>query len=272
LAFRGEKPDSAHRELKRSLANAKSTGSLALVHITPVGAAREIVESGQLEARTCRAFGKNLLYFFLLRPAYRFRDGTEKSDQISRFPCVFVASPAGLGDPFHVYPFDTGGAIFGVFGERPDPWVYLEDYELEPSLDSAMAHLEWAFDGRENYFDGTLRHGLMETLRPWDSVARSFVTIAGLASSTHNLPDRRASSIEVCYRQNVPLAKNINFAILPKQYLEDGSYSNTHFIEKLRAAGVDWDVYDWQPNKSPEDFRDEISRLVRSYLKGKGSL
>lgn len=65
------------------------------------------------------------------------KTGEEKSDQINLFPFVFVVSPNNLGTPYHVYPFDTGGAASGVFHERADPYVPLEEYELAPALPSA---------------------------------------------------------------------------------------------------------------------------------------
>jgi len=245
---------------------------LDLLHITAVGAARGIIESGQFEARLCNVFGKDLVYFFVLRPAYRLRDGEEKSDQINRFPFVFICSSEGLGNPYHVYPFDTGGAVAGVFSDRPDPFVYLEDYELDPDMASVAAHVDWAFGSTAAYYDGELREGLAEALPHWEDVARSFLTIAGLASSRHNQPDMRASSIEVAYRKNISLKGRVKFAVLPKQYLEDGDARNAPFIKRLEELGVQWDTYTWQPNLRPNDFIDDIARLVKNYLNQSGSI
>lgn len=241
--------------------------SLLLLHITPVGAAQEIVDSGQIETRYCEVFSRRLTYFFVFRPAYRLKNGDQKSDQISRFPVVFIVSPENLGDPFHVYPFDTGGAESGVFDERADQWVYLEDYELGPTLTAVRQHITWAFGSVEAYFEGELKPDLMQSLKQWDIVLRSYLDIARLAASGANeQPDRRASAIEVAYPQHVPLKGNVKLAILPKQYLEDATSKNTAFMKKLKAAKVDWVSYDWQPSTTPDEYRDQISRIAWKYF------
>jgi hypothetical protein len=203
-----------------------------------------------------------------MRPAYRLRQGDVKSDQISRFPFVFVVSPDKLGPPHHVYPFDTGGALSGVFGDEPDPHVMLEDYELEPTLAAVAQHIDWAFGDVAAYFDGNVRADLMETLPPYDLEARSVLKIARLASSGHNQPDRRASAIEVAYNRHVKLADHAELVVLPLQFLEGEGARNTAFLAKLEATGLEWETYDWRPNMAPDDFRDEIERILRRRLVG----
>jgi hypothetical protein len=123
------------RELRELAADAQPLPrALDLVHVTSVGAGREIVSLGQIEATRCAVFQRDLVYMFLARSAYRLRNGNAKWDQINRFPCVFVIRPDELGPPFHIYPFDTGAATSGYYGDTVDPHVYLEDYELDPNL------------------------------------------------------------------------------------------------------------------------------------------
>ena len=95
-------------ELRRLAADPRLLPApLDLVHVTSVGAGREIVSQGQIETRHCAVFERDLVYMFLARPAYRLRNGAAKSDQINRFPCAFIIRPEKLGAPFHIYPFDT---------------------------------------------------------------------------------------------------------------------------------------------------------------------
>lgn len=258
---------SANRELSAIDPAISPSKLLDLVHVTAVGAAREIVHTGQIEMRGCRVFGKDLVYFFVARPCYRQNQGNQKSEQINRFPFVFVVSPENLNPPYHVYPFDTGGATEGLFDDFADPYVFLEDYELDPNLVAAARHIQWAFGGPEKYFDGDLRVGLANAIENWKAVALGFLRIAGLAASSHNRPDKRASAIEVAYNCNIPLNGNAKFAVIPKQYLENGSATNKAFIERLTALGIDWDTYEWQPNTPPDFYSDEINRKVRQYLK-----
>ena len=69
------------RDLRDLATNARpQQASLDLVHITSVGAGREIVSVGQIETRRCEVFRRDLVYLFLARPAYRLRNGDAKSD------------------------------------------------------------------------------------------------------------------------------------------------------------------------------------------------
>src|SRR6516164_5591002 len=82
------------RELRDLAADAQPLpAALDLVHITSVGAGREIVNLGRIEARPCVVFKRDLVYMFLARPAYRLRNGDAKSDPINHFPCAFVIRP-----------------------------------------------------------------------------------------------------------------------------------------------------------------------------------
>lgn len=249
-----------------------SADHLPLVHVTEVGAAREIVDRGQIETRDCSVFAKKLTYFFVLRPAYRPKKDNVKSDHLNHFPFVFIVSPEHLGSPFHVYPFDTGGADSGMFDERADRHVMLEDFELEPSLLGAKRHISWAFGTLDAYFDGELKPDLARSLKPWDDVPLSFIAIAKLAALGANRADRRASAIEVAYRDHVRLKGNVRLIILPKQYLEDGDSKNTEFMKKLKKADIDWITYNWQPNTTPEEYSEQINRLAREHFTKTGTL
>lgn len=247
------------------------TDSYYLAHVTSVGAAREIVRAEQIETRPCGQFNEDLVYFFALRPAYRLSGSDRKRSMIDYFPAVILVDTRKMGTPFHVYPFDTGGALEGVFDAGGSEHVYLEDYELESTLQAASDHLCWAFDTRADYFDAKLKEGLVENVPDWDVVPRSFASIAALASVGSNRPDRRASAIELAFDGHVPLER-IQLMILPKQFLEDPRGDNTEVMERLRAANVEWSVYEWQPNRRPGDFHKEIDGMVREYLDRWGAI
>jgi hypothetical protein len=154
-------------------------------------------------------FKRDLVYMFLARPAYRLRSGDAKSDQINRFPCVFVFRPERLGPPYHIYPFDTGARASGCYGDTVDPHVYLEDCELDQDLPAAQRHIAWAFGGNRQYFEGDLIPGLMQGLHAWQSVGLGWLAIAGLAATGSNRPDKRASAIEIAYSKHLKAGQSI---------------------------------------------------------------
>jgi hypothetical protein len=240
---------------------------LDLVHITSVGWGRRIVSAAKIEPRRCEVFSRDLVYAFMARPAYRFRDGDLKSDQISRFPFVFVISPGQLEVPFHVYPFDTGAAAAGLYGDTAQPTVFLEDYALDPSIAAAMQHIAWAFGSNAAYFEGILKPGLANSLPYWRSVGRGWIDIAGLAAIGADRPDARASAIEVAYKSSIDLRQgHIRLAIFPQQLIEDDRGNNAKFLAELEKLGLTIKTYDWRPNETPDSFMDDITRIVRCHL------
>lgn len=239
--------------------------SLPLVHVTAVGRARDIVRTGRLETRRCRELGRELLYFFALKPAYGLKDGDDKSHQINRFPFVFVLAPEAVPNPYHVYPFDTGGALTGLFAGA-DPFVWFEDYELEPSHAAVTRYLSWMFGSVDAYYEGEIRPDILNGVEPYQTVTRGIVDIARMPATGSNRPDGRAAAIEVASSHNVGLQGHVRLAVIPKQYLQgDGNDPNAEFMELLKAQGIRWRTYDWQPNRSPNEYRDEIARIVKAF-------
>ena len=54
---------------------------------------------------------------------------------------------------------------------------------------------------------------------------------------------------------------------MPKQYLEDPAGPNARVMARLKELGIKHRTYDWQPNKAPDDFQDEIADIVRRWYK-----
>lgn len=259
------------RHLRSRAARGMLPEKLPLVHVTATGLAREIIESRQFEVRHCRVFDKSLVYFFVMRPAYRQKGGNAKSDKINRFPFVFVVSPEVVA-PFHLYPFDSGGADAGVFAEQADEYVCLEDYELDTAHDAAAGHIGWAFGTLKDYFDGNLRNDLVADVPAHETVTLSYHAIAGMARSGSNQPDKRASAIEIATSQNVPLKGNVLLAVIPSQYLDDKSTENDSFINQLKALDIQWRTYEWAPNMVPNELQEDIARIVRRFFVDSGLL
>jgi len=255
------------RQLRARAASATSSVELPLVHTTAVFTAGDILQAGKLQTKKCTVFGRQMLYFFVLRPAYRSRHGAEKSHQLSRFPFVLILAPGAGSPPLHVYPFDTGAAAGGAFSDQADPLVPLEDYELEPTLAAASRHIEWAFGSRAAYYEGTLRNDVLADVPQHEAVTRGFVDVARMGRPGSNRHDRRASTLEVAVGGDVELKGAVLLAIVPKQYLEDPSGPNAQVMARLKELGIKYRTYDWQPNRAPDEFQDEIAGIARRWYK-----
>jgi hypothetical protein len=264
-----ESPGETSTDLRERVDATKAREQLPLVHVTEMGIGRNIVFSGQLQARPCKVFDRNLLYFFLGRPAYRLRQEEEGTRYISRYPCVFVVDPSRVA-PVQVYPFDTGAAKHGYY-EDADPHLGIKDYALEGTYDSALRQLAFAFDSVEDYFAGRTRHDLIDDVPEFHQSTRSYASIANQANRGVNTPgtyDDRASAIEIATDRHLDLKGAVQLAIMPKQFLEGGSDNpNTKLLDRLKELDIECDLYDWQSTRTPADFRAEINGKVLAHVK-----
>lgn len=243
--------------------------ALPLVHVTEMGIGKAVIVSGHLKARPCNVFGRDLLYFFLGRPAYRLRDEEQPSRYISRYPCVFVVDPTYV-KPDQVYPFDTGAAYAGYY-ENADPHLGIQDYLLEGTHEGARRQLGFAFESTEDYFQGRLKPGLADDVPDFDQATHSFITIASQANRGINEPgkyDDRASAIEIATTDYVDLKGAVELVIMPQQFLEgkDGS-KNHELLDRMKELDLPVSVYEWQSTRTPADFRADINRIVLAHFK-----
>lgn len=256
-------------DLAKAAVPSVSISTPDLVHITSVGWGRRIIDSGSLQPKQCNVFGKDLVYFFVARPAYRFGNGDQKNDQLNFFPFAIVLSPEALPTPYHVYPFDTGAFMAGFFDPVVDPSIYIEDYELDPDLSAACRHLEWAFEDVTNYFDARIKPSLVGSIPHWRAVGQSWTRIAGLAGVGSGKPDRRASAVEIAYLQSIDLRQGHGrLLVFPEQLLEDPNGRNTDFLNMLRILDIEFETYDWRANETPDSYSATISAVIRRKLKG----
>lgn len=260
------------RQLRDKAVRGEIPEKLPLAHVTAVWWANEIIRDGKLETRRCSVFNKELLYFFVLRPAYRDSHSDQKSHQLSRFPVVFIVKADAVVPPYHVYPFDTGGALAGAFASQADPYIPIEDYELEPTLAAAAGHIGWAFETANSYYEGDLKSQILEGVPAFETVVHGFVDIARMGRVGSNQHDKRASAIEIAVAHDVDLKDNVLLAIVPKQYLEAHSGTNIEVMQRLSELNIEITTYNWQPNSSPQDFQDQINHLAKDWYKAHGWL
>ena len=256
---------SGERHLRDRSSKKKLPASLPLIHATSVFSANEILRAGKFETRRCKIFKRDLLYFFVMRPDYRSREGGRSTHQLNVFPTAFVVRPEAADPLVHAFPFDTGAAAAGAFAEQADPLLPLDDYSLDSSLEAAVGHIEWAFETLGDYMDGHLRNDIRDGIPRHETVTHGFVDVAQMGRKLSNLHDRRASAVEIAVGNDVDLKGNVLLAILPKQYLEDENGPNAVAVARLHAHGIRVETYDWRPNTSPDDYQQDITDIARAF-------
>jgi hypothetical protein len=265
----GRTPKQTLRDLTANVAPA--SGRLSLVHVTSTGYASEILRDEQISTRECDVFKRHLVYLFLCQATYRRKDWEQKSKDLSIFPVAFVLDPTKVGDPYQMYPFDTGAAVNGLYrGARADG-VYLEDFALSQDLDSARKFIAWAFGSLNGYLDRKLNDeaALSETYEHWDFVQERFIHIARQAAPGQNEhPDGRAASIEVAYDKHVTLHSAVRCVIVPDAFLESARTKNKNPVltKFLKTSDAAIRVYKWRPNDAPNWHMAEIERLCREEM------
>lgn len=239
--------------------------SLPLVHATQAWSLYDILDISTLTPKWCRVFKKDLLYFFVFRPSY-VKDAGHEVHQLSLAPAVFVLRPEAVGDPSHVYPFDTGGAAAGAFADQADPIIPLEDYALESSHQAIRGFIGWAFGDLAAYFAGKLRSDILKSVPEHRCVVTGYVDIARMGLQGHPKHDKRASTVELASSQNVALPDNLLLTILPQRFIEN----NPEVRRKLRELKCVIRTYYWQPNRRPVEFQKDIMRLARKWYRSQG--
>lgn len=246
-------------------------GRLDLIHVTSAGFASGILEAGKVEVRFCKEFQKPLVYLFVCQAAYRRSDWDEKSDNSSIFPAAFIIDPTKLSfPPYHVYPFDTGAALQGRYTNAAADGVFLEDYALEQSLDHIKRFIRWAFGTLDKYKDQELldHDSLRKTYKSFHHAVDRYIHIVRQSSRSQNqFPDQRAASIEVAYDQHLPL-KAVRCAIIPDVLIEDpyDRSPNTSLVGILSKHKIQYRLYSWRANDTPESHMQELERLCREEM------
>jgi hypothetical protein len=126
-----------------------------------------IVNNGELEPRTCKVFGKDILYLFYGGVFYRTKDNPTRN--ASELPIAFLFQPSVLNDFDCYYPLDTGAMATGLYGDwknRFDPFeerlrINGGDY----SIPSQIVH--HIYGSNENYLIGELDSSLSTKLEPF---------------------------------------------------------------------------------------------------------
>lgn len=250
--------------LQERLASAPDAPAMPLVHVTNSWAAKKIAKVRKFETKPCKVFGIDLVYFFVLRPAYLSKFGSHKTQFLDYAPVAFVLKPEAVPQPYHVYPFDTGAAAGGAFKDKAHAFVPLEAYALEESHQAAAKFVQWAFGGRTTYFDAQLQPGLDQEVRPDESVAQGYLAVARLGVELSRKHDTRSSTIEIASSNNVDVADNIRLLIVPDKLIE-GTDPFCTTVEALAKAGTAVKSYAWKPNTSPNQYQNDLMRLARNW-------
>lgn len=127
----------------------QAVGGLPLVHSTQAYGLLKIVESDEISTTFCDVFKEPLSYFFVGRPAYKFKDDGDEAQEWE-LPCCFIMEFSSVPAIKRIYPFDTGG-----YKRYPKYLSMIDREEFEVSdVPNAPQKLIGSFFGSaRNYFN-----------------------------------------------------------------------------------------------------------------------
>ena len=162
---------------------------LPLVHITRAYAFDEMLVTERLEpVKSEDAFEEPLIYLFYERPAYRAKRGNNARLEFE-WPIVFLFDPEKIQGILRIYPFDTGAFFLKFYEDFFDQAARIEDFALEPSLDSIGKVVGAFYSSNREYFDGATRKNVQ--LEPRQFEAQGLFELARLPGVQGGKSDRR---------------------------------------------------------------------------------
>jgi hypothetical protein len=169
--------------------------------------AEDILRGGQVATSQCPVFREPLAYFFYGRPAYRLGEN-EVTKGEAFCPFCFLFEPKIIEEAEAIHAFDTGAFAKRLYANVLPDEMSEGDFRLS-SISAAHQLISATFGSREAYFIGDTRAfgRNKSTVRPSDFHIRAYMDL--VLSPGRNEPDDRVYSIEVVFRQPVPLNGNL---------------------------------------------------------------
>jgi len=232
----------------------KKPEMLPLFHSCEVYDGGKIAKSGYLEARHCKEFDMNLLYFFYGKPAYAAGEKNVKNRTDNFYcPCCFVVNPEKVPF-FRVFPFDTGA----FQGKRYEDFIHrhmkIENYELENNIDAILEYISVFYETNEDYLKGECKQS--------ESNVMEIKALLNMLNAKGAFEiDERANTIEVICDKNLKLAEVVECIILPRDLLKDVVVSNF-----IKNNGIKYKTYNIRQLTPPDRYNEAVVQLAMQYL------
>lgn len=233
---------------------------LPLTHITRSVFAEKIMKSGQIDVSPPDKVGQ-FAYAFYGRPAYR-----ANHDQIisveGSCPVCFIFDPSILPTASRVHPFDSGAFAARLFNYILDEGMEIDDFLLDPDIDLVQRLIAATFPDQDAYFEADRSRVIDPELgsKAWELQARAFLAL--VSSRGRNEPDDRICSIEVCFKEPIPLTHLL--AVIAPHTFWTPTDRNPH-LERLHEKGVKIETYKFIPGRHPEQYQTLVEQATWAY-------
>lgn len=234
---------------------------LPLMHSCECFDSRNIFESGQIEARSCKVFGEKLLYFFYGKPSYPVGEKIkENRTDIEYCPVCFIVSLDEI-EIYKVFPFDTGAFKANRYAEFLHRNMRLDDFELTSSRSGIQEYIQIFFGNNQNYIQGeAIIKNVLES-----PCVKALVSILNATSNTSF--DERANTVEVISHKSILLKDAVECVILPENLLRDSCIE-----EYLSKNGISHMEYTVRKLTAPSRYNEVVFDRAMEYIKKRGGI
>ena len=220
---------------------------LPLIHTTSGVRLLNILSNKRITCSPCNVFNdESLLYFFLGRPAYKYRNIVDPADW--ELPVAFVFSSGIALSTKRIFPFDSGA----VFNYKPPTFMSdfkREDFDVGDREDAVDRLVETFFGDEESYLAGKTRPEAEFTGR-YHLGVRDFRAraVTRLYNRDDTGLDERRMTIEVQSDSDVSVQSHLLSVVIPRCLLDDD------IAKAVRALGAKINSYEIYPLSSDAHF------------------
>ena len=190
-------------------------GGIGLTHVTDCANLEGIVASQKLEARHCSVFDKNILYLFYGKPAYRRKWDGESTSNLGFARVCFILKDEVSAQAARMLPFDSG-AFFGRYRHAFHDMIGVEAFDVDPAIHPRKIIAAF-YHSFSDYFWMQPIAGLKFPLTK--TIVDSYYKL--ITGGLKEAFDDRCATIELQYRESLPLAGHVAAVIAPNQMFED---------------------------------------------------
>ena len=239
---------------------------------------QRIFKSGLLDAKMCKVFNKELLYFFYGKPAYHVpTNGLPNKTMVYQCPVCFVVNMNKI-KPYNMYPFDTGafmGGLYNCFSIQANEKELQQEYCLGDEKDTLSAYVKSFFADNDHYlvgecakrvWDRKVVSGVNADTKRIDEIEPSIINLLHMLNCDGEFNiDERSRTVEIICDKGIAITNSVEHIILPGSLMDDKNVKG--FFDKNKA--VSYDTYCFRALTTPEYYYEAVFQKAMEYIKAK---
>lgn len=234
---------------------------LPLTHVSEcIYLSRILIVDSEIRPDFCDIYNDIRLYTYYARPAARVRkEGPLHNLNFAPVGFLIDSMAAAAPRPVEVVALDTGALERELLWEAMHRDLSRQDFALDPSVRSAQSLAILGFGRERNYVSGT--RDVVAAAIPQSPLDADVVAYRSVVSRGGNLDcDERATSIEVHFKDAIPVDGPVIAIILPEEFLDV-----PQIAEALKAKNVFPLPYQFNPDHTAKELAGTFYEKAAQY-------